>query len=298
MRFLGPLLLTLALVGCLRHQVAPYDYAADPDAGSTVTFDSTVVHFVDEGPRDAPVVLMIHGFGSSLAVWEALTTSLVDHRRVVRLDLPGFGRSSRYAGEYTRERLAGVVLELMDHLGLEQADLIAHSMGSSIALTVAESHPGRVGEIVLASPWMFEDQVPWGLRDARRPGVGELIFGVWFMEHLDWRFRLSFADPDGFVSEEMVQRARQQLRRPGSRYAALEVIRGTDLPALEATLGAVQAPVLIVQCGSDVVAKPEFALRLASRLTHSRLELLDGCGHFPMIERAARFAALVDGWIE
>ncbi len=292
------LTLSLGLSGCLRRQVAPYDYAADPHAHSTFELDGTMIHYADQGRRDAPPVVMIHGFGSSIRVWNELTIGLTDDRRVVRVDLPGFGRSSRYEDDYSRARLSEVVLALMDHLAIERADLVAHSMGSAIALSVAGSNPDRVGRVVLAAPWTYEDQVPWGLRDARRPGVGEFIFGVWYLEHLDWRFRLSFADPDAWVTEGMVQRARDDLTQPGGRYAALQVVRGTDLETLEAMLGSVEAPVLVVQCDADVVSRPEYARRLASSLAHAELEELTGCGHFPMIERSDRFAALVQGWLQ
>jgi 4,5:9,10-diseco-3-hydroxy-5,9,17-trioxoandrosta-1(10),2-diene-4-oate hydrolase len=171
-------------------------------------------------------------------------------------------------------------------------------MGTAVVLTVALQEPERVERLVLAAPWLYEDQVPWGLRDARRPGVGEMIFGIWFTEHLDWRFRLSFDDPDRFVSEEMLELAERDLKRIGTRAAALEVIRRMDLTALAGRIPEVTQSTLVVACDEDVVARTEYAERLASELPRATLARLAECGHFPMIERIAAFNELVRSQVE
>ena len=282
--------------GCLKYQGLPADYSSDEDARSIVSVDGVDVHVAVDGPEDAPAVVMVHGFASSLAVWELVLPRLVQDHRVVRLDLPGFGRSSRYEGDYSRAALAEAVVGVMDAVGVSEADLVGHSMGSSVVLTVAHAHPARVRRVAVAAPWLYEDQVPWSLRDARRPGVGEMIFGLWFVEHLDWRLRLGFAEPDKWVTEEVVQRGRAQLTREGSRAAALDVIRGLDLPALEPALPAIAAPTLVMQCDGDVVARPEYAERLAGTLPQALLEPVSDCGHFPMIERSEWFAERLRWW--
>lgn len=290
--------LGLGLGGCLRYQAAPMDYEVDDGVRSIVIVDGNDVHVAVDGPEGAPAVVLVHGFASSLAVWDGLVSELARDHRVVRLDLPGFGRSSRYPGNYTRSALADTVVAVLDAVGVAQADWVGHSMGTAIVLTAAAEYPERVRRTALISPWLFEDQVPWSLRDARRAGVGEMIFGLWFTEHLDWRFRIAFADPDRWVTDEMVTRARAQLDRPGSRAAALSVVRGLDLLALEERLPAITAPTLVVHCDGDVVARTEFAERLAGTLPAGLLEPAVGCGHFPMIERAEWFAERMQWWLE
>lgn len=291
------LLLALSLAGCLRWQSTAFDYSAD-GARQVAMIGDVDVHYSLEGPEDGPPVVLVHGFGSQLGCWEPLMPALSRDHRVLRMDLAGFGRSSRYPGDYSREAQADLVLALMDMVGMERADLVGHSMGTAIVLTAALRAPDRVGRVVLVSPWLYEEQVPWALRDARQPGIGELIFGAWFAEHLDWRFRLSFYDPDAFVSEEMVRIARKELRRPGSRAASLAVVRGIDPPGLGAELGRVRAPALVVSCEQDPVALPEFAARLAAELPRAELATMSECAHFPMIEHAAAFASLALGFLE
>lgn len=286
-------LLTVLLCGCLSWQQGPLDAGLE---ARVARYGDADVHYVLAGPKHGPAVVLVHGFGSSTDVWATLVEDLAAEHRVLAVDLKGFGWTSRYAGDYSREAQAQLVRSAMDGAGLEHADVVAHSMGSAVALTLALDAPDRVDRLVLIGPWLLEDQVPWALRDARRPGVGELIFGAWFEEHLDWRFRLAFADPDRHVTEGMIDRARKVLRRPGSQAAALATIRGLDLPDLEAQLPAVPHPVLLIQGEVDRVARPEFARRLSVVLPSAELATLPNVGHFPMLEAPERLSALVRRW--
>ena len=286
------------LSGCLKWQETAFDYSGE-GVRSVAMLEGMEIHYAIEGPVDGTPVVLVHGFGSQLGCWNPLVPALDRDHRVLRMDLTGFGRSSRYSdGDYSREGLAALVLAMMDHVGMERAVLVGHSMGTAVVLTVALQEPERVERLVLAAPWLYEDQVPWGLRDARRPGVGEMIFGIWFTEHLDWRFRLSFDDPDRFVSEEMLELAERDLKRIGTRAAALEVIRRMDLTALAGRIPEVTQSTLVVACDEDVVARTEYAERLASELPRATLARLAECGHFPMIERIAAFNELVRSQVE
>ncbi len=287
------LLLTVLLCGCLSWQQGPLDVATD---ARVARYGDADVHYVLSGPETAPAVVLVHGFGSSTDVWAGLIAELEEDHRVLAVDLKGFGWTSRYEGDYSREAQAQLLRSAMDGAGIEHADLVAHSMGCAVTLTLAAAAPDRVDRVVLIGPWLLEDQVPWALRDSRQPGVGELIFGTWFEEHLDWRFRLAFSDPDRHVTEGMIDRARLVLRRPGSKAAALATIRGLDLPGLEVQLPDLPHRVLLVQGEDDAVARPEFARRLSVTLPAAELVLLPNVGHFPMLEAPDRLAALVRRW--
>jgi len=285
----------VALAGCLSWQQVPLV----PDAGQTITpLADAEVHTLLRGPEGAPAVVLVHGFASSTNVWMGLIADLETDHRVLALDLKGFGWTSRYEGDYSRRAQADLVLAAMDAAGIQHADLVAHSMGSAITLTLAAENAERVDRVVLVGPWTQEAQVPWAMRDARRPGIGEWIFGTWYEEHLAWRIRKAFADPETYVDEAMLDRGRQGMRRPGSRAAALATIRGLDLPALEASFPSITQPVLIVQGAQDSVARPEFSASLATRLPAAEYVALEDVGHFPMIEASAKLGVLVRGWFD
>lgn len=120
----------------------------------TFLSDGVNINYVDEGEGD-PVVL-VHGFASSLqgnwrasGVFDALVK---DGRRVVALDCRGHGRSDkpRDPDAYSGSKMADDVIALMDHLGIEKADLMGYSMGGFISTTILVDHPARLRRVILA----------------------------------------------------------------------------------------------------------------------------------------------------
>ena len=283
--------------GCaLRYQTAPADHGGQ--GLSVASIEDAEIHFEELGSRDGEAVVLIHGFGSSLHSWDLLAPALARRFHVVRLDLKGFGRSSKYEGDYSPEAQARVVLGLMDRLGIERAHVVAHSMGSLVALIVALEAPQRVDRLVLTGAWVYSEQLPWSLRSAQTPGMGELIFGLWYAENLEWRFGLSFHEPDLWISEEMLVRARQTLSAPGARATALATVRAFELSSRHERFGGVTSETLLIHGRDDRVALPAYGERLAAQLRSARLEVLPYCGHFPMLEQSGQFTDLVIDWLE
>src|SRR5690606_27406680 len=116
-----------------------------PNAPKDATFlivDGVRLHYTDEG--QGPVVVLIHGFGSSLEIWHQVIPALRGQHRVVAIDLKGFGWSSRPEGNYSPTEQARLVLLAMDALGVEKADVVGHSWGASVSLALALQAPARV----------------------------------------------------------------------------------------------------------------------------------------------------------
>ena len=292
MRWL-PLLAIVVLGGCSLRWAPVDSGAADPES---VPVGQGWVRAQLEGPMDGPAVVLIHGFGSHLGVWQSVLPAL-DGYRVLRLDLLGFGDSSRRPGDYTPEAQADAVLAAMDAAGIGDAAVVAHSMGATIALTLADRDPDRVSRLVLLAPWVYAEQIPWAYRDAARPGIGELVVGLWHAEHLAWRFEYAFHD-DAFITHDMVRGAREMLRKPGTRAAALATIRGLDLAGRQDGYAGVSQPVLVVNGREDRVSTLPFAERLTAQLPVARLEVLPWCGHLPMIEAPEQTRRLIRFWLD
>ncbi len=287
------LTLTLLCGGCALPWQAPVDSGST--RADTVSVGGGWIQTRLEGPEDGPAVVLIHGFGSHLGVWDSVVPALSEHR-VLRLDLLGFGDSSRRPGDYSPEGQASAVLAAMDAAGMDEAAVVAHSLGSTVALALALQAPERVSRLVLLAPWVYEEQVPWAYRDARAPGVGELVVGLWHAEHLAWRFEYSFYDPS-YVTEELLDRARSMLRRRGTRAAALATIRSLGLQDRQDRYAAVSVPVLVVNGREDKVSTVPYAERLVAQLPLARLEVLPWCGHLPMIEAPEQTRRLVAYWL-
>jgi pimeloyl-ACP methyl ester carboxylesterase len=135
----------------------------------TVQVGSVRVAYTEHGQGESALVL-VHGLGSYLPAWKDNVAALARDHRVIAIDLPGYGKSSKrndYA--YSMEFFATVVQGVIDELDLWQPVIVGHSMGGQIALTHALRHPGKARALVLTSPAgleTFEDGEAQWLADA------------------------------------------------------------------------------------------------------------------------------------
>ncbi len=200
----------------------------------------------DTGPRDAPAVILLHGFGASLETWEPWSIRLDDDLRVVRLDMPGAGLSPPDpTGLYTDDRMTGLLLALMDRLELPRASFVGNSIGGRIAWTMAADHPERVDRLVLISPDGFASP---GFEYGKAPDV-PVIMGL--MRYalprgmLRANIAVGYADPAA-LTEPTVTRYRDLMLAPGARQAMLDRMEQTVLRDPIPRLRRITAPVLLV----------------------------------------------------
>jgi pimeloyl-ACP methyl ester carboxylesterase len=109
------------------------------------------VAYIDEGEGEQ-TLLLIHGLGSNAKAWLRNIPAWAEDHRVIAVDLPGYGRSSKGYYEYSLPFYAKVLGEFLDGLGIEKAVWVGHSMGGQIALVAALETPERVSDLVLVSP--------------------------------------------------------------------------------------------------------------------------------------------------
>lgn len=282
--------LALALTGCARFQQGTVDHGLPDSAYFESERGRTFV--LDRG--EGPAVLLIHGYGSAHDVYLGLVDELVAAGyRAIAVDLPGFGRSDRRPGDYSLAGLAAHLIELLDARDIGRADVIAHSWGCSIALRLALDHPERVGRVVLASAWVYEEQLPPFFLWARARGVGEALFTLFYRERAADRYELSWYDPERFVTQEAIDAVERSLGRPGTVRAALAAARGQRYAEVQGRYPEVTAEALLIWGRQDAVSSVDVGARLEQDLPNSRLVVLERCGHIPMIERRGRFQNLV-----
>jgi len=241
------------------------------------------MRYRDEGPPDAPAIVMIHGFASSLETWLAVTPSLRDRYRVLSLDLKGFGWTDRPEGDYSPEAQAQLVYALMDERGIDRAAIVAHSYGSSVALQMALLRPERVTRIALYDAWVYSSQLPVFFHLARAEGVGEAMFATWYGERTEDRMALAFYD-QRYVTMQLIDDVERALQRPGTYAAALESVRAMHYERVEGHYREVEQPVLLQWGREDRVTPLSVGERLLRDLPDATLVEHPRCGHFPMIE--------------
>jgi len=255
------------------------------------------LHVTDSGPRDAPAVVLIHGFGASMQTWDRWTQSLSRRWRVVRVDLPGSGLSPPDpAKDYKDASSVRMVVALMDQLGLQRASIVGHSIGGRIAWTFAASHPERVNRLVLVAPDGFASP---GFEYGKAPAV-PAMFGLmrYVLPKPLLRMNLApaYADPK-VLSDVLVERYDDLLRAPGARQALLDRMRQTVLVDPRPLLASVRAPTLLLWGQRDAMIPVSNSSEYLKALPDARLVVIPGAGHLPQEEAAAESLAAVEAFL-
>lgn len=130
----------------------PYANGGAEAESSTLSLDDGDIYVCQDGPRDAPALLLIHGSASSTRSWNPMVPLLTGSHRVIRMDLLGHGRSAKPADRSyaipDQARRTGVVL---DRLGVEHAVVVGHSSGGAVATALAEQRPDLVTALALVN---------------------------------------------------------------------------------------------------------------------------------------------------
>lgn len=283
-----------ALGGCHDFQRSPVDWG--DDAHEFFEHAGGRVHYRVVG--DGPPVLLVHGFASSMVVWNSLVGPLCADHRCVLVDLPGFGLSDKQDRDYAPEALGATLFALLDHVGESRpVTVVAHSWGCSVALAMALDRPDRVARLVLASAWAYAQQLPTFFEWARVPGLGTFLWDWFYTEQAAYKYANAWYDPDRQASPEVADKIHEAFERPGAIRAAHAAAAAQRFERLEARYPSITQPALLVWGAEDHVSELHFGERLAAELPRSELAVLHQCGHMPMIEHAGRFVALVSAFV-
>lgn len=160
MNGVGVAVLVLALLGgslwVFTRRIARDVEARVPKIGQHVRVTGAVLHYVDRGTESAgkPPIVMLHGLGGQLFHFHyALVEDLARDTRVIAVDRPGSGYSTRETGKATTlEDQADAIVALLDQLGITRAVFVGHSLGGALSLTIATRHPQRVAGLTLIAP--------------------------------------------------------------------------------------------------------------------------------------------------
>jgi pimeloyl-ACP methyl ester carboxylesterase len=256
-------------------------YAPAPSGFRTIA--GITLHLRDEGPRDAPAILLLHGFGVSLHLWDGWVPHLAQGFRVIRPDLPGFGLTGADpTGDYSDDRTVAVLAALLDDLGIARAHVVGSSMGGRFAWRFAADHPGRVDRLVLMAPDGFSESGRYGERP-KQPWWFRLL--PWMLPERPLR-RISaagYADPAA-LTDAIFTRTHDLLRAPGVRRALLDRMATTRRYDPTPFLARIAAPTLLLWGDTDRMIPHSQAEAYQRLIPASRTVVLPGLGHAPMEE--------------
>lgn len=260
------------------------------------------LHYLEAG--SGPAVLLLHGFAGSAEDWRPSAEVLAGAGyRALAFDCLGFGRSDKPGdAPYSLELIAGLYAAALEQLGIARAAIVAHSMGGKYALATALLHPRRVAALTLVASDGFAAASPL-TRIGGWPLVGGAI--LWLSAQppmVRAMLGAAFEQPDNYVNEELIARARAALLGPDNRRALTALSRRYDatdlrLSGLRPRLGEIQAPTLLAWGAHDQIFPPAQGHTAAAEIPAARLAIFPNCGHFPQVEAARAFHGLLLGFL-
>jgi pimeloyl-ACP methyl ester carboxylesterase len=270
-------------------------YATAPS--EFITTAGLRVHVRDSGPRMAPVIVLLHGFGASLHTWDAWAQALESTHRVVRLDLPGAGLTGADpTGDYSDTRGMQVISTLLDELDIAQAVVVGHSMGGRLAWRLAAEQPHRVKQLVLIAP---DGLQPSGSDDSapKSPGLAARLLQVTLPKALVRSgLAQAYANPQA-LSDTTVDRYHDLLLAPQVRAAMLARMSQPAVRSAPDSLSKISAPVLLLWGEQDRLIAPARAQAFMPLLPQAQLVVLPGVGHVPHEEAPALSLAALQAFI-
>lgn len=273
------------------------------DIGGGVT-----VHLRDEGPKDAPAIVLLHGSNADLHTWEPWVLALEGEYRVIRFDQVGHGLTGPDPKhDYSRDNYVADVLAVADKLGLESFILGGNSMGGKHALAFAVAHPDRVTGLVLVdasggpmikikTDMEDSDSGNIGFKIAQTPGIN------WLVEQITPRSLIAQSleqtvSVKSVANAAAVDRYWELLRYPGNRRATLKRFGYPYEPLTEAEVAAITAPTLILWGEEDRLIPVEAGQWLAKTMPNSSLVIYPRIGHLPHEEAADATVADLEPWL-
>jgi pimeloyl-ACP methyl ester carboxylesterase len=255
----------------------------------------------------AEALLLIHGMAGSSETWRAVIPQLSKNYRVVAPDLLGHGQSAKPRGDYSLGAFAVWLRDLLDELGISRATIVGQSLGGGVAMQFVYQHPDYCQRLILISSGGLGPDVGWTLRLLSAPGA-ELILPVIAPRPVltvgnklrTWFGAAGIQSPRGAE----LWNAYSSLSDAETRQAFLRTLRsvvdyrGQAVSALNRLNMAAEMPTMAIWGDQDRIIPVDHAYAAQAARPESRLEVLEGVGHFPHVERPSEVADLIEDFIK
>jgi 3-oxoadipate enol-lactonase len=256
-----------------------------------VRVNGIVLHYADQGRKDAPAIVFANSLGTDFRIWEKVADNLSADYRIILYDKRGHGLSDATPQPYRIDDHIEDLTALLKHLSVSNAVIVGLSVGGVIAQGIAARHPELARALVLCdtahkigNDEMWNGRISVINADGIAP-LADMIMQRWFTP----AYRTpENADYSGFVN--------MLTRTTVDGYAGTcAALRDADLTESTRTLN---LPVLCIVGDQDGSTPPDLVRELASLIKGSRFEIIEGAGHIPCVEQPEATIALIRKFLD
>lgn len=276
--------------------------------------DNVVLHYIEAGEPENPLVVLLHGFPEFWYAWRHQIEALAAEFHVVAPDLRGYNRSEKPSGieSYQLNRLVGDVTDLIEYFGAEQASVVGHDWGGVIAWELGHRYPAcleRLAVLNAPHPGALERELhspaqlarSWYAFAFQLPRVPEFL-----LERIDgWLGALLRDGPSAAFDESDIERYEHAIARPGALTAALDYYRAFGRSQLRRWFGGehearnktIDARTLVIWGERDRALGVELTRGLDRWVPNNRIEYLPEASHWVQNDAPERVNELLEGFL-
>jgi pimeloyl-ACP methyl ester carboxylesterase len=254
-----------------------------------------------------PAILLVHGIAGSSRTWDEVLPLLARDHTVIAPDLIGHGESAKPPGDYSLGAHASALRDLLSVLDLERVTVVGQSFGGGVAMQFSYQFPENCDRLVLVGSGGLGREVSWVLRMLTLPGL-EYALPVLFPSFVRdlGNDLMGLFHRAGFRHARAVEswRAYASLTEADNRMAFVRTLRsvvdpgGQSVNAMDRIYLAARMPSLIVWGDRDNIIPVSHAHAAHAAMAGSRLEIMEGAGHFCHVEEPGRFVEILSDFMQ
>ena len=276
----------------------------------TIEVDGLDIFYREAGPKDAPTVLLLHGFPTSSHMFRNLIPALADKYHVVAPDYPGYGNSSAPSVDdfdYTFDNLANVVEQFTEKVGLKKYSIYLMDYGAPVGFRLAVKHPERVDTLIVQNGNAYDEGLDndfWkpikSYWKTRTKTQGDQLRSLLTLDATKWQYTHGVRNVET-ISPDTWGHVQPLLDRPGNQEIQLALFYsyGSNpalYPKWQEYLRKHQPPTLIVWGKNDAIFPADGAHPYKRDLKNLEFHLLD-TGHFALEEDGQQIASLIRNFL-
>jgi pimeloyl-ACP methyl ester carboxylesterase len=260
----------------------------------SVKLNDIDIHYETTGNGEP--LLLIAGFASDNASWAPVIEPLSQHFTLIMPDNRGCGRTKTNGAPITIDAMVDDIRALLDHLSIERAHVLGHSMGGAIAMALAAKHPEKIGKLTIASS---SPEVP-----SRSNSIIETLVSMreagasddhWLLSFFHWLFAPAFFENERAVEAALVMaKAYPYAQSVSDMRLQSNAVKAFDAKPLP---GQIETETLVLLGADDLLFPPEVAEVSFAGLKHRKTCILSGAAHSIHWDQPARFSSAVTDFL-